>query len=116
MSINCCPVVYKNGWLCKGDKSPLEKTSLVIENGKILAIEKDIIPIYSKVVDLKGKYILSPGFIDVHGHSDISVLADKEAFSKITQGVTCEIVGNCGLSAFPISCENFDHLTNLYSN
>ena len=116
MSINCCPVVYKNCWLCKGDKSPLQKTSIVIENGKILVIEKDIIPIYSKVVDLKGKYILSPGFIDAHGHSDISVLADKEAFSKITQGVTCEIVGNCGLSAFPISCENFDHLTNLYSN
>ena len=116
MSKDCYPKVYKNCWIAKGDGTPLEKKSIVIDNGKIVAIEKDIIPIYSTVIDLKNRYIVAPGFIDVHGHSDISVLADSTAFSKISQGVTTEIVGNCGLSAFPISSENFEHLTKLYSN
>jgi len=47
-------------------------------------------------------YQLSPGFIDVHSHSDIYALAEPSAASKISQGVTTEVVGNCGASAAPL--------------
>lgn len=57
-----------------------------------------------------------PGFIDAHGHSDVSILAAPEASGKISQGVTTEITGNCGLSAFPVLTDEVrEHLDNLYA-
>lgn len=52
-------------------------------------------------IECAGK-ILSPGFIDVHSHSDESWLALPRCDSKIAQGVTTEIGGNCGMSAAPL--------------
>ncbi|NMA42339.1 MAG: amidohydrolase family protein [Oligosphaeraceae bacterium] len=49
--------------------------------------------------------ILSPGFVDVHGHSDTPVLKVPTGDSKISQGVTSEVVGNCGFSEFVYSKE-----------
>ncbi|MBI3017648.1 MAG: amidohydrolase family protein, partial [Deltaproteobacteria bacterium] len=46
--------------------------------------------------------ILCPGFIDIHSHSDYFLLINPTADSKITQGVTTEIGGNCGYAAAPI--------------
>ena len=51
-------------------------------------------------VDATGK-IVCPGFIDVHSHSDAYLLIEPSAPSKIFQGVTTEVVGNCGASAAP---------------
>jgi len=53
------------------------------------------------VIDIDGLYI-SPGFIDTHAHSEFTLLADGRAEAKISQGVTTEIIGNCGLSAAPL--------------
>lgn len=53
-------------------------------------------------IDAAGK-IVCPGFIDSHAHSEISVLARPDAPAKIRQGVTTEVVGNCGFSAFPLT-------------
>jgi N-acyl-D-amino-acid deacylase len=47
-------------------------------------------------------FILAPGFVDMHGHSDYHLLVRPEADSKILQGVTTEITGNCGYSAAPV--------------
>src|SRR5439155_2633084 len=43
-----------------------------------------------------------PGFIDMHGHSDATLLVDRRGPSKIHQGVTTEVVGNCGFSPAPL--------------
>ncbi|NLP08791.1 amidohydrolase family protein, partial [bacterium] len=45
---------------------------------------------------------VTPGFIDVHAHSDVALLANPNAESKIHQGVTTEICGNCGDSPYPL--------------
>lgn len=55
------------------------------------------------VVDAVDK-IVSPGFIDMHTHSDMSLVYDRKASSKIYDGVTTEVVGNCGIGVAPI-CE-----------
>lgn len=55
-----------------------------------------------RVLDVSGLCV-SPGFIDTHGHSDLSLLAAPEAEGKALQGVTTEINGNCGVSAAPLS-------------
>ncbi len=51
-----------------------------------------------------GRYVC-PGFIDVHTHSDAYILIEPDARSKVFQGVTTEVVGNCGTSATPLMGE-----------
>jgi N-acyl-D-aspartate/D-glutamate deacylase len=48
-------------------------------------------------MDVSGR-VVCPGFIDIHTHSDISVLYTPGMDSSLAQGVTCEVVGNCGFS------------------
>ncbi|MCK5669947.1 amidohydrolase family protein, partial [Candidatus Bathyarchaeota archaeon] len=56
----------------------------------------------SRVIDAEGM-IVAPGFIDIHSHSDYPVLIEPEVHSKIRQGVTTEVIGNCGSSAAPMN-------------
>ena len=46
---------------------------------------------------------MCPGFVDPHSHSDFSLLANPTAESTIRQGVTTEVVGNCGWSYAPVT-------------
>lgn len=48
---------------------------------------------------------LCPGFIDVHTHDDMQVLKGPDMLAKISQGVTSVVVGNCGISASPVTLE-----------
>ena len=57
-------------------------------------------PTDAAVIDATGRYVC-PGFIDVHSHADNSPLLDSDDRSKLMQGVTTEIVGNCGFSLAP---------------
>ena len=45
--------------------------------------------------------VIAPGFVDIHTHSDLSLLAYPDNQSRITQGVTTEVVGNCGMTPAP---------------
>jgi N-acyl-D-amino-acid deacylase len=69
-----------------------------------------------RVIDATG-LILSPGFIDAHSHSDTNLLVNPNAESKIHQGITTEIIGNCGSSPFPLRGKQLDqtraHLAEL---
>ncbi len=53
-------------------------------------------------VDAKG-HMVAPGFMDIHSHSDIPLLVDPRVESKVYQGITVEVVGNCGTSAAPMN-------------
>ncbi len=53
-------------------------------------------------VDAKG-HMVAPGFMDIHSHSDIPLLVDPRVASKVYQGITVEVVGNCGTSAAPMN-------------
>ena len=55
----------------------------------------------NKRVNAKGLAV-APGFIDIHSHSDTPVLIDPRVESKVYQGITTEVVGNCGNSAAPM--------------
>ncbi len=55
-----------------------------------------------RVVDAAGRYV-TPGFVDPHTHSDISILQHPRADSVVRQGVTTHVTGNCGMSPAPLS-------------
>jgi len=57
-----------------------------------------------EVVEATG-HVLAPGFVDIHSHSDLAVLTRPGADEKLRQGVTTEVVGNCGISVVPVSAE-----------
>ena len=108
--------LIKNAFVIDGTGKPGRTGNVLIEGDRI----KDTGPHLqatpgSEVIDGEG-LTLCPGFIDAHSHSDISILAAPEAYGKISQGVTTEIAGNCGLSAFPVNRNNREHLQELYRN
>ena len=105
------------GLLYDGTGKAPYTADILLEDERILQVEPaggTVFPGAEKV-DLSGCSV-SPGWIDVHAHSDASLLAAPEAFGKISQGITTEISGNCGLSAFPIlTGEVREHLRGLYA-
>ena len=103
-------------WLADGTGNALEKSDILIKDGVIAAVgSKDIGVMAGEKVSCRN-LIASPGFIDVHGHSDISLMSHPESVTaKISQGITFEVAGNCGLSPFPVTPENREHLETLYA-
>ncbi|MFQ6014900.1 MAG: amidohydrolase family protein [Anaerolineae bacterium] len=69
---------------------------LIVEVGGLGAVQAE------RTVDGKG-LVAAPGFIDMHTHSDFTLPANPLAESKIRQGVTTEVIGNCGLSPAPLN-------------
>lgn len=90
----------KNASLIDGTAKPVRKANVGIKENKIVYIGKENFS--AKRIIKANNYILAPGFIDTHSHSDFTILADPLAEGKITQGITTEINGNCGISAFPL--------------
>ncbi len=108
--------LIKNAFIIDGTGTPGSIGDVLVEGERIKAAGSHLhADKTAEVVDGKD-LMLCPGFIDAHSHSDISILAAPEAYGKISQGVTTEIVGNCGLSAFPVSRNNREHLQELYRN
>ncbi len=59
-----------------------------------------------KIIDAKGLYV-TPGFIDLHTHSDFVLLLDGSAESFVRQGVTTQVIGNCGFSCAPLKKQEY---------
>ncbi len=93
-------ILIKKGKIIDGTGNPWYRADVAIDKGKIVALGKNLGEA-DMVIDAKG-HIVSPGFIDIHSHSDLPVLIDPMAHSKIRQGVTTEVVGQCGNSAAPM--------------
>ena len=94
-------LLIKNGTIVDGTGRLRYDADLGISGGKIEAIGRLEDAEANRVIDASG-LIVAPGFIDMHSHSDVTLLDDPGGESKVHQGVTTEVVGNCGFSPFPI--------------
>ena len=94
-------LVIKGGTLVDGTGRPAFDGDVAIAGGVIAEIGRVTGP-SRRTVDADG-LIVAPGFIDMHSHTDYTLPVDSRAESKIRQGVTTEVIGNCGLSLAPLA-------------
>ena len=89
-------LLIKNGLVLDGTGGASYSADVAAVSGDIVAIGRQDGESV-KTINAEGLAV-SPGFIDLHSHSDMSFLLDPTAQSKVRQGVTLELVGNCGES------------------
>ena len=104
-------VLIRGGWIADGTGSPPFLGDVAIEDGRIAEVGRlDGSATAALVVDASGK-VVCPGFVDPHSHSDFSLLANPTAESTIRQGVTTEVVGNCGWSYAPVTDSSREYMS-----
>jgi N-acyl-D-aspartate/D-glutamate deacylase len=93
-------ILIKNGFIVDGSGRPGYRGDLGLAGGSVVAMGNLGEPEAEQVIDASG-LVVAPGFVDLHTHSDISLLVDPRAESQIRQGVTTEVIGQCGVSLAP---------------
>lgn len=91
-------VVLRGGAVYDGTGAPPRRIDLGVETGRFVLDSGERAP--ATVIDVSGLAVC-PGFVDIHKHSDLNLLSCPTAPSTIRQGVTTEVVGNCGLGVAP---------------
>ncbi len=97
-------VIFVNGKVIDGAGNPWFKADVGVKGDKIEEVGRLSGSEAGRVIDAGG-LVVAPGFIDIHSHSDYNVIIDPRVESKVRQGVTTEVVGNCGSSAAPMNAD-----------
>ena len=94
-------LLIRGGQVYDGSDAPAQQTDVGVRDGRVVALGDGTGWQAANVIDARDQ-VVAPGFIDIHTHSDLSLLLDGRGQSKVHQGVTTEVTGNCGFSPFPI--------------
>lgn len=95
-------LIIRDALVIDGSDTPGYRADVAIREGRIQRIGELSDVSASEEINATGR-VLAPGFIDVHTHDDTVVIRQPDMLPKITQGVTTVIVGNCGISASPVT-------------
>src|SRR5215216_533180 len=93
-------LVIRNGLVYDGTGADAVRVDVAVAGGRIAAVGA-VDAADAPELDASGLAV-APGFVDIHSHSDYTLLAVPRAVSAVRQGVTTEVVGNCGFGCFPI--------------
>ncbi|MGW3146593.1 N-acyl-D-amino-acid deacylase family protein [Streptomyces sp. NPDC001177] len=108
-------LVVRDADVVDGSGEPSYRADVVIDGGRIVSIVKEAAaagcqrPRAVRELDAEG-LVLSPGFIDMHAHSDLALLRDPDHSAKAAQGVTLEVLGQDGLSYAPVDDRTLDEV------
>src|SRR5438105_10929591 len=94
-------LAIRHGLVVDGTGGAPREADVIVAVGRIVAVEPRSARTARRTIDARGR-VVAPGFIDIHTHSDFTLPLNPRAESKIRQGVTTEVVGNCGFSAAPV--------------
>lgn len=97
-------LLLTGGTVIDGTGAPAYRAEVALRGDRIVAIE----PAGGKLAESRATLditglVLTPGFIDMHAHSDLAVLTDPAHLAKVAQGVTTEVLGQDGLSYAPVN-------------
>lgn len=95
-------LLIRGGTVVDGTGAPARRADVGVAGQRIVFLGDGTQVQATQSIDASGQ-IVAPGFIDIHTHSDLSLLLDGRGQSKVSQGVTTEVTGNCGFSPFPIN-------------
>jgi N-acyl-D-amino-acid deacylase len=102
-------LIIKNGRIIDGGGNPWYPGDVAVQGDTIAKVGNLSSASATVTLDAQGLTV-SPGFIDIHTHSDGPLLADGRGDSHIRQGVTTNCIGNCGTSLAPVTPESVKYL------
>src|SRR5439155_672009 len=94
-------IALRGGTLVDGTGAPPRRGDVGVQGGRVVAVGTLDPPDAAATIDASG-LVVAPGFIDIHSHSDATLVVDPRARSSIAQGVTTEVIGNCGHAPAPL--------------
>ena len=95
-------LLIRGGALVDGTGDPARPADVGIVGDRIVAVGDLARAQARRVIEADGRCV-TPGFIDIHSHSDIGILQDATAENAVRQGMTLHVTGNCGVSPAPVS-------------
>lgn len=97
-------LLFKGALVVDGTGAPGRLADVGVRGARIAEVGRLSGSDARRVVDADG-LVLCPGFVDVHTHSDFTLPRHPRALSMTSQGVTTQVVGNCGFSPFPLGAD-----------
>ena len=97
-------IVLRNGLIVDGTGSPWYRADLAVSADRIVAMGRNL-GTKGRIDADVSNCVVSPGFVDLHSHSDATLLVNPRAESAVRQGITTQVVGQCGFSAAPVRTE-----------
>ncbi|MEZ0115230.1 N-acyl-D-amino-acid deacylase [Catenulispora sp. EB89] len=100
-------LVFRGATIIDGTGADRFRADVTVTDGVIAAVDSEpgrppaARTTAARTIDADG-LVLAPGFIDMHAHSDLRTLVERDHPSRVTQGVTCEVLGQDGLSYAPV--------------
>lgn len=93
--------IFSGGTVHDGEGNPPQRFDVGVRDGRVAAIDDLSAATARQRLDVSGLAV-TPGFIDLHTHSDFTLVVDGRAQSQVHQGVTTEVIGQCGVSCAPL--------------
>jgi N-acyl-D-amino-acid deacylase len=102
-------LLIRNARIVDGTGNPWFRGDVGVEGDRIVGIGR-LSPTGARRTIDAGDAVVAPGFIDLHTHSDFTLPVFPRADAMVHQGVTTQLVGNCGFSPFPVERSRLDML------
>jgi N-acyl-D-amino-acid deacylase len=94
-------LIIRNGMVIDGTGAPRRRADVGLAGDRVVAVGEIPGGARAREIDATGR-IVAPGFIDAHTHDDRALLSMPDMTSKVSQGVTSVVAGNCGVSLAPL--------------
>jgi N-acyl-D-amino-acid deacylase len=94
-------LILRHGTVIDGTGAPAKRADVGLTGDRIVALGDLAGREAHEILDVPGLFV-TPGFIDLHAHSELTLLVDPRGASKVCQGVTTDLSGQCGFSAAPL--------------